>query len=303
MKINGNNVNFFKDILKPAIKDMFNFRHIKLERSPDTDTFQVNVFHNTPGIKSETFQTLLSDEFTPKSNLANNGLKITTLIDKKSKKPVEAFVAGVESEYPNCEKYIIMVKDEKGKIKVQNEKYKIIGETHFYIDKKRKMISPRYEISMIDGELHEKVHSYMKSKEKHKYAGIGTRLHQIRVERMLQNNFGNVEIVAEGNSFPFHYSMGYRLRPIYKPVDDAAQIMHELSEFNKQPARENAKYLAIEVKDKKQIINLSATIENCLNDYYKNKQNPALEFTPNMFLDETSVNQWIEMIQKQPILY
>ena len=57
------------------------------------------------------------------------------------------------------------------------------------------------------------------------------------------------------------------------------------------------------IKDNKQYIDFSASIENCLNDYYKNGGAPIKDFSPNMFLDKTSLEQWIEMIKKQPILY
>ena len=40
-----------------------------------------------------------------------------------------------------------------------------------------------------------------------------------------------------------------------------------------------------------------------LNDYYKNGGAPLVDFSPNMYLNETSLKQWIEMIKKQPILY
>ena len=282
---------------------MFNFKHIKLERSPKADVVEVNKFNNTPGIKSNTFKKLLTPEFTPTRNVADNGAKVTTLIDKKTQKPVEAFVARIEETDPLRERYILMVKDKKGDVSIQDEKYKTIGETYFYVDKEKNLIGPKSELAFINGELCEKVLSHMNASGNKEYGGIGTRLHQLRVERMLQNGLGNVCIVAEGNSFPFHYAMGYRLPTHYAEVEDAGKIMNELTMFNKKHPRENSQYLAVEVKDKKQIINLSATIENCLNDYYKQGGKPLEDFSPNMYLDKTSLSQWIELIQKQPILY
>lgn len=303
MKINGTKINLFRDVIKPAVKNMFNFKHNILERSPNTDIVKVNLINNTPGIKSKTFKTLLTPEFTPKNNTALNGMKITTLIDKKTKKPVEAFVAKVEEAGNDAERYWLMVKDKAGEIDVQGENFRIVGETYFYVDKKNKLITPKTEMTFINGEMYEKLLSYMSSKDNEKYAGIGTRLHQLRVERMLQNNLGNVRIVADGNSFPFHYSMGYRLIRKYRPAEEAAQILHEFSYLTKLSPRECAKYLIVEVKDNKEIINFSASLENCLNDYYRNGGKNIEEFTPDMFLDKTSLDQWIEMIKKQPILY
>lgn len=303
MKINGNKINLYRDIIKPTFKEVFSFRKCKLERSPNVDTVQVNAFVNTPGIKSATFKKLLTPEFTLESNIAENLTRITTIIDKKTQKPVKAFLAKVDDGTPDFERYILMVKDKKGKIDIQNEKFKVVGETHFYINKQKNLISPMQEFTMIDGELYEKLHSFMKSKGNKEYSGIGIRLHQLRVERMLQNNLGNVQIVAEGNSFPFHYAMGYRLVPARRPIEDAASIMHEFSGFNKKPPKENSKYLAVKVENNKQYIDFSASIENCLNDYYKNGGAPIKDFSPNMFLDQVSLKQWIELIEKQPILF
>lgn len=61
--------------------------------------------------------------------------------------------------------------------------------------------------------------------------------------------------------------------------------------------------LMVKVKDNKKIIDFAATFENFLNDYYKNGGAPIEEFSPNMYLTQTSLNQWIEMIEKQPILF
>ena len=144
----------------------------------------------------------------------------------------------------------------------------------------------------------------MKANGNKDFGGIGTRMHQLRVERMLQNRLGNVCIVAEGNSFPFHYSMGYRLPDAKRPLEDSTKILQEFSSLNQKSPRENSKYIFLERdKDKKVVINWSATLEHFLNDYYKNGGAPLVDFSPNMYLNEASLEQWIEMIKKQPILY
>ena len=224
-------------------------------------------------------------------------------IDKKTQKPVEAFVAMAAEDKPNCEHYLLMVKDKNGEVTLNKEKFKVVGDTVFYINKDEKMITPGSDLTFIDGMPYEKMHSYMYAKGNKDYSGIGVRLHQLRVERMLQNHFGNVRIAAEGNSFPFHYSMGYRLSSHKRPIEEAKVWLGEISKLNKKPLKENAKYLSVDIVDGKQIIDVSASIENCLNDYYKNGGEPIKDFMPNMFLDITSFHQWKEMIEKQPILY
>lgn len=305
MKINVIKTNIFKDIIIPATKRMFNFKKVDLVRQPAADTVEVSLLkENFQGISSKTFKKLLSPEFTPKTNLDESGLRITTLIDKKTNKPVNAYIARVEEDVPNMEKYYLMVPDANGEINIKNKNYRVVGDTYFYIDKEQEMISPKFEGAFIDGELCEKVLSYMNAKGNKEYGGIGTRMHQLRVERMLQNRLGNVCIVAEGNSFPFHYSMGYRLPDAKRPIEDSTKILQEFSSLNQKYPRENSKYIFLERdNDKKVVINWSATLEHFLNDYYKNGGTPLVDFSPNMYLNEASLEQWIEMIKKQPILY
>lgn len=304
MKINGIKTNIFKDIIIPAAKRMFNFKKVDLVRHPAADTVEISLLkENFQGISSKTFKKLLSPEFTPKTNLDESGLRITTLIDKNTNKPVNAYIARVEEDLPNMEKYYLMVADANGEINIKNKNYRVVGDTYFYIDKEQQMISPKFEVVFIDGELCEKISSYMKVKGNKEYGGIGTRMHQLRVERMLQNGLGNVCIVAEGNSFPFHYSMGYRLPDAKRPVEDSTKILQEFSSLNQKSPRANSKYIFLERdKDKKVVINWSATLEHFLNDYYKNGGAPLVDFLPNMYLNEASLEQWIQMIKKQPIL-
>lgn len=305
MKINGIKTNIFKDIIIPATKRMFNFKKVDLVRQPAADTVEVSLLkENFQGISSKTFKKLLSTEFTPKTNLDESGLRITTLIDKKTNKPVNAYIARVEENVPNMGKYYLMVPDANGEINIKNKNYRVVGDTYFYIDKEQEMISPKFEGAFINGELCEKVLSYMNAKGNKDFGGIGTRMHQLRVERMLQNGLGNVCIVAEGNSFPFHYSMGYRLIDAKRPIEDSTKILQEFSSLNQKSPRENSKYIFLERNnDKKVVINWSATLEHFLNDYYKNGGTPLVDFSPNMYLNEASLEQWIEMIKKQPILF
>ena len=305
MKINGIKTNIFKDIIIPATKRMFNFKKVDLVRQPAADTVEISLLKkNFQGISSKTFKKLLSPEFTPKTNLDESGLRITTLIDKKTNKPVNAYIARVEEDVPNMEKYYLMVPDANGEINVKNKNYRVVGDTYFYIDNEQEMISPKFEGAFIDGELCEKVLSYMDAKGNKDFGGIGTRMHQLRVERMLQNRLGNVCIVADGNSFPFHYSMGYRLPDAKRPIEDTTTILQEFSSLNQKSPGENSKYIFLERDtDKKVVINWSATLEHFLNDYYKNGGAPLVDFSPNMYLTEASLEQWIKMIKKQPILY
>ncbi len=306
MRINGQKINFFREILVPAAKNMFNFKAIKLERQPAKDIY-INTIPYVDGIKSKTFKILSNPQYIPTNRIDESGARITTLIDKKTNTPVEAFVAMISDDDKSLERYIIMVKDSNGDIDINGQKFTKVGGTHFYINNDAQMITPKFGAVFADNEfgekeLFEKVDSYMKSNGNDKYGGIGTRLHQMRVERMLMNNFGNVCIAAEGNSFPFHYNMGYRLEPKYEEMDNLVGVVKTLCGFNKKSPEDNFKFVSVEEKDGKQVINLSHSIENCLCDYYNNGGKPLVNFMPNMYLTETSADQWIEFIKKQPIL-
>ena len=98
--------------------------------------------------------------------------------------------------------------------------------------------------------------------------------------------------------------MGYRLASVQRPVEDSTKILQEFSNLNQKSPQENSKYIFLERdNNKKVVINWSATLEHFLNDYYKNGGVPLVDFSPNMYLNKTSLEQWIEMIKKQPILY
>ena len=292
------------DTLIQNFKDLFSLKPRKLIVQYDTCDIAINLRKQIKdGITSQTFNKLMSSEFSVDNNRDESGLKITTLIDKKTGAPVRAYIAGITADIPDTENYCIMVEDATGEMSVNNKRYKIIGGTYFCINKDKKMVTPKFDITVIKGQLYEKVCAYMKSTGNSNYAGIGIRLHQIRVERMLQENLGNVQIVAEGDSFPFHYSMGYRLVPTTRPIEDCIPIAQEFSRWNKKAPQENLKYLHAKQQDGKYVIDWSATLEDFLCDYYRCGGTPLDEFLPNMFLNKSSVKQWVAMIQKQPILY
>jgi len=292
------------DTIIKNIKNAFTIQPAKLAVRYDTCDVEINLRkQNNQGIISNTFYKLQTPEFTPDTNCDENGLKITTLIDKKTGKPARAFVAAIAQSAPNAEKFCIMVEDRGGQITVGNKRLKTVGEIYFYVNKAQQMIMPKFEKIFINGELCEKVCSYMEATGNKDYLGIGTRLHQIRVERMLQHNLGNSCIVADGNSFPFHYSMGYRLTPATRPIEDSIKILYQFSGLNNKPPKENAKYLFAERQNGNYVINWSATMEHFLCDYYNNGGAPLDYLMPNMFLTVTSLKQYIAMIQRQPILY
>jgi len=293
------------DEFMETVKYALMLKPIRLTVQYTTCNVKINlVKKNYAGITSNTFHTLISPEFTPKTNRHENGMKITTLIDKKNGCPVLGYVAKFEQEDPNAECYDIMVEDKAGDFEYLDKHYTIVGSTYFYINQEKQMVMPKLEKVFINGELYEKASSYMRAPGNKDFAGIGTRLHQIRIERMLQSKMGNSFIIAEGDSFPFHYSMGYRLAPSTRDIKESIHVLREFSDMNKKSFKQNLEFLFAEKqKSGEFIINWSATLEHFLCDYYRNGGKPLENFSPNMFLNPTSLKQWIAMIQKQPILY
>ena len=298
----------FFDNFTNRMKRVFTGKPVRLVVQYDICNVNIDLCKNNElGITSKTFYQLQKPLFVLDNNYDDNGFRLTTLIDRKTGGVVTAFVAKAEPNdgmLKDCktEEYWILVEDNAGEVLFNNKQYSIVGDIYFQINKEQRMVMPKFELVNIKGALYEKVCSYMKAPGNKDYAGIGTRLHQIRIERMLQDKLGNSYIVAEGNSFPFHYSMGYRLKPVTRPIEDSIGILQEFSSWNNKSFKENLKYLFAEEQDNKYVINWSATLEHCLCDYYKNGGATLEEFLPNMYLNETSVKQWIEMIQKQPIL-
>ena len=293
----------FKTIFQ-NFKNMFSFKPRTLIVRYDTNDVKIDLLKkNEMGVTSQTFYKLMSPEFRLDNNRHSSGLKITTLIDKKTGGPVRAYVARIESDEPNSERYCIMVEAANGDNQIGDKYYKTVGTTYFYIDKKEKMIMPKFELILKEGIMYEKISSFMNASGNSEYAGIGTRLHQIRIERMLQSGMGNSCIVAKGNSFPFHYSMGYRLSPSVLPIRSCFNVLKEISDWNNKTINENTKYLFAKQQDNEYVIDRSATMEHFLYEYYKNGGTELQDIMPNMFLNETSLSNWVKMIKQQPILY
>ena len=273
--------------------------NISLERSPANDIYIKN--HNMPDIRSNTFYRLSSPQFRVPENIAENNSRITTVIDKKTGAHVKVFVAKVEAEEPNCERYIIMKKNPNGDIKIAKDNYECIGSTYFYINPEEQMITPKIEFFTNQAGInYQKINSYVKATGNNEYAGIGTRLMQLRVESMLLNNLNNVKIAAEGMSFPFHYGLGFRIHN-FRDFSNAEEFLKHLSGFNGKSIQENSKYLVIKKEKGEQYVHILESLQKFLNDYYKNG-GKELDYMPDMYLTDKALIQWCKLIQQQPII-
>ncbi len=140
--------------------------------------------------ESATMKALYSPKYKIPQGINEDGYYITTVIDKKSKKPVTAYVRQ-EENFANGETWTISIKNSNGD-------YEEIGSRNINIDP--------------SGNLHPCV-MLMSSDKNQIYSGVGLRLHQIAIERMLQSKGESISIYAVRHSFPFHYKCGFRVNP------------------------------------------------------------------------------------------
>ena len=243
---------------------------------------------------SKVMKKLFSPEFAPKRHIDENGYFVTTVIDKKTGKPVEAYVKQgsiyptekskfLDNQFITTEKWEIFVKD-----KNVPSNYRRIGKRTFDLDFFENKIEP----------------GYMVSKEgKNEYDGIGVRLHQIAVERMLQEDFNTVEIESLYSAFPFHYKCGFRTSP-----DNSTYLKTELmenlgswSKALKKPIKELKEKVVLEDSGDYCEIDSNAVEEIKKEICIKSGGMRPFEDTL-MTLQGKQLREWIDLAESQPII-
>ena len=79
-------------------------------------------------------------------------------------------------------------------------------------------------------------------------------------------------------------------------------VLKKMCIYNKKTQQYNLRFISIEHKNRKRVINITNSIEKCLCDYYQKGWAPLEFFKPNMFLTQASFNERANLIQRQPIL-
>lgn len=250
--------------------------------------------------ESKTMQKLYSPEFAPKRRLNEDGYHVTTIIDKKTGKPQEAYVrcmfkradenVNIESLSSTARESLRPGAFERWGIYVKNSanEYELVGQRSFRLDKANNKILP----------------DWMDSKGNNgRFSGIGLRAHQIAVERMMQEGMDTVEICAVADAFPFHYKSGFRVIP--KEVEVSAdQIERYINHWltNTGLTREEVeKTLVLKTVNGKKVVS-SESLENVRKLFYlKNNGKYVAGDTP-MDLHGEWLAKWQEMAKSQPIL-
>ncbi len=237
-------------------------------------------------LRSKTMDKLYTKEFKSLRRVNEDGYRVTTVIDKATGKPVEAYVRKnpdtVLSDIITRESYDFL-------IKAPNGEYEQIGKRSFELDRMLNKITSDWMDS---------------AGSEQRFAGVGLRGHQLAVERMLQEKFDTVEIIAEAQAFPFHYKSGFRVNPSKKIVSKE-RIDLLLSEWNlntKISKRELKKCLVVSKNGDEHYVLHSQTWENLRRLLYlKNNGKYMVGDTP-MSLQGKSLTDWIKRAQSQPIL-
>lgn len=231
-------------------------------------------------LESKTMKKLYSPGFKPARRFNEDGLHVTTLIDKKTGKPVEAYVKPIAISDAH-EAWGIYVKNAAGE-------YELVGQRSFQIDRDAGKILPGWMDSAGGAD---------------RYAGIGLRAHQVGVERMMQKNFKTVEICAEAQAYPFHYKSGFRVIPTEIEISQEKlnSVLNNWVERSGIDAETLKKHIVSKVVDGKTILH-SQTMENWGNLLYlKNNGKYVSRDTP-MDLHGEWLEKWKQMALSQPIL-
>ena len=231
-------------------------------------------------LESKTMKKLFSSEFKPSRRFNEDGLHVTTLIDKKTGKPVEAYVKPLEINDVH-ETWEIYVKNSTGK-------YELVGSRRFEIDRDKGKILPGWMNS---------------NGGQDRYEGIGLREHQIGVERMMQENLKTVEICAEAQAYPFHYKSGFRVIPMEMevPQERLNRVLNNWVERSGIDAETLKKNMVSKVVDGKTIVH-SQTVENWRNLLYLKNNGRYMNGDTPMDLHGEWLGKWKQMALSQPIL-
>ena len=129
------------------------------------------------------------------------------------------------------------------------------------------------------------------------YEGIGTRLHQLAVERAVQNNFNSIHIGSTGDAFPFHYKSLFRAEPYAEYVRMTYDEMLRIGRLKGLNEKEIKECL---VESAQKGLYDSKTLENILKKAYIKNEDYIIDF--NMVLDGKNFEYWKELAKSQPIL-
>ncbi len=223
---------------------------------------------------------LFSEKYNPTRRVDELGRPVTTIIDKKTQKPVESYI--MHDKGDNCEIFKMFLKNNNGKDE-------LIGQRNFHLNPEERIISP----------------GGMEAYANDRYEGIGTRLHQLAIERMIQNDYKAVEIFSLDMAFPFHYKSLFRAKPMPEKNFDSS-VMESIIAKSKQIISGKAEISDTEIKncfvkaEGSDKFDISKTLENFQKLFFQKRLSTGED--TRMILDGENLEYWKSLIAKQPIL-
>lgn len=230
---------------------------------------------STPGKESETLKKLFSTEFKPLRHVDENGYMVTTVISKKSQKPVEIFVKEIgDNEFEFYKK-------------VKNT-YEIIGRRKFSINKEMGTLEPGYMANYCQDE----------------FIGIGIRGHQLAVEKTIKEGLKTIRLDSLPKAELFHEKCLFK--PLARMRTNNVEIEAYVSALSKDlaiPLEKARKLVVCENVGKDLFINLEETTIN-LNKIIVKIDPKSVITHPTMgkcVLTGKELALWQDMARSQPI--
>ncbi len=244
-----------------------------------------NVPRSLDELKPKSLKKLFSSKFVPKRRTDELGRPVTTIIDRQTQEPVEVYVKHLTNPAkPNSlETYEIYIKNPKG----EDE---LIGFREIRFDIENKTLIP----------------GNMESFANDRYEGIGTRLHQLGIERTMQKGYGAVVINSTDSAFPFHYKSLFRMQPTPERnfgSDILPAIKKEVLDIAKGKTTISPTELDncfIRTRDGK-LFDMAKTKENIQKLFFQKRLSDSNGVFSRMILDGENLEYWKCLIAKQPI--
>ena len=247
----------------------------------------VAVFSRTRPLKfdaitSETLRKLSSIKYKP-SNTGPKGSYSTFVFDNLTNKPQEVFVLPDTSgkNVNQSETYLFMIRDPiRGFLQT-------IGERSFEVNRKESIISP----------------GAMYNHCKERYSGVGTRGHQLAVERKMQEGFENVEIHSYFSAYPFHKKCGFvPISDEIIPINNYLSELEDMAMSLKLDEETLMPLLERRLIGAKWYIDENLSLRNIAEYIYKKGITPPAAGGFSMQLSPLAMKEWEIFAESQPIL-
>lgn len=236
---------------------------------------------------SKIMEKLFSPEFTIKPQLNEEGYYLTTIMDRRSGRPVIAYIKELyenNPSAPNKKTWELFIRHKNGS-------YEKLGQTIYRIDEAKKRLTCGW------------MDSYSGQGD---YAGIGVRLHEWRIAQARKLGFSKIGIVALDEAFPFHYKCGFRVpRNICEQCTNSEleAFIYTLKEQTGISAEELEKLLVKTRTPDGKVVLTGRSVEDILiESFCRNGRAVSYSGETVMELSGEGLAKWYQRMDSQPIL-